>query len=350
MKHVAALLLLGCATLTWAGDPPVKAPAEAAAKPTSDGVAEKVRKRSTYTHAAFEMEVAKPIRAGDVFIEALRYPSPFESSDRERNDVVKARLFRTEKPEKAAVVALGGWRFDPFTPELAKELAKTGIQTLYVEIPFQGSRTPRGKRPGQITLSADLEQNEATFVQLAQDVGRAVEWLVRERQVDRKRIGILGTSLGGFVATTLYGMQDRFSCCTSLLSGADVGGVIFNGNYLTRAIREQLVRKELTAADVSKRLRGIDPLTWARKERKDGLFMVAAELDTIVPLASVKKLAKAYGGARVQVAKGANHIAIQALRAQVPLVKAHFEKRLLGREKATAKEPGPDAKPERGTK
>ena len=47
-----------------------------------------------------------------------------------------------------AVIALGGWRFDPLTPELARDLAKSGIQVLYIDIPYQGQRVPRGKKPG----------------------------------------------------------------------------------------------------------------------------------------------------------------------------------------------------------
>jgi dienelactone hydrolase len=333
MRRLLAALLIGTTTLALAGEP-AQAPKARTGKRTLSEASVALRKKAVYEPSTFEMDVAPPVKAGDVIVETLSYPSPVKSVDPDRNDTVRARLFRTEKPEPAAVIALGGWRFDPYTPQLAREIAATGIQALYVEIPFQGSRTPRGRRPGELTLSADLDQNEATFVQVAQDVGRAVEWLVTERKVDRKRIGIVGTSLGGFVANTLYGMQDRFSCCASLLSGADVASVIFNGNYLTARIRQQLVAAKITEARVRERMRGLDPLTWADPEKKAGLLLVAAERDAIVPLRNVRKLARAYDDARVVVARNARHVSLEALRSQVPTVKAHLELRLLGRKSA----------------
>ena len=86
-------------------------------------------------------------------------------------------------PAPAVVIALSGWKFDMVTPELGQRLARTGVQVLLIELPFQGLRTPKAGRSGQLTFSSDLDQTEATFVQLSQDVQRAIDWLVTEREV-----------------------------------------------------------------------------------------------------------------------------------------------------------------------
>ena len=212
-------------------------------------------------------------------------------------------------------------------------------QVLWIEIPYQGQRTPKGRRPGELTLSADLVRNERVFVQLAQDVGRAVDWLVRERQVDRSRVGLLGTSLGGFAAATLYGMHD-YRAVTVQLAGGDVAKVLFNGNWLTRDLQAALVERGLDEDAVRDRLKAMNPVTWADPARKDGVLLVAAELDEIVPLESVRDLRRAYEGAELIVMAGEEHRAANGMRATLPKLRAHFERLLLGRDAETAPETG----------
>jgi len=192
------------------------APVADRAAQAANSTPEELKAKATYEPKAFEMTVRPPIKVTEgVVVEGLRYPSPYESGYPERNDVVKARLFRVEKPTSAAIIALGGWRFDPLTPELSRDLAKSGIQVVHMDIPFQRQRVPKGKKSGELTLSSDLIQNERAFVQLAQDVARLVDWLIAERNVDPTKVGVLGTSLGGFAAATLYGMKPERSRSSS---------------------------------------------------------------------------------------------------------------------------------------
>ena len=328
-RWLPLVFLVSAAAFAGDGTPPTPAAPKAAS--VADPV-KAVLAKCRYEPCAFEMTVQAPVKFGEkVLFEKLEFPSPVKSADAEKNDVVKAKLFRTEKPEPAAVVFLGGWRYDPATPALAARFAgETGIQALYIELPFQGERTPKGRRSGEVTFSADLAQDEATFVQAAQDVERAVEWLVRERKVDAKRLGILGTSLGGFVAGDLYGMTDRFACAVLQISGGDVASVVFGeSNWLTKHIREGLAAQGLDEAAVRERMRPLDPATWARKERKDGLLLIAAEHDEIVPLATVKSLAESYGGARLVVMPDSTHINPKGLDAHFPEAMKHFVAKLV---------------------
>jgi dienelactone hydrolase len=279
-----------------------------------------------YVPAAAKFEVGEPRSMGEkIVVESLRFPSPFRSVDPARNDVVKARLFRTKEPLPAAVVFLGGWRRDPLTPTLAARFAETGVQALLLELPFQGERTPEGRTTGELTFSADLDQDEATFVQASQDAARAVDWLVRERKVDRARVGLLGTSLGGYVAACLYGMDDRYDCAAIQLAGGDVASVIFaDTNFLTRRIRESLLAKGLDEKAVRERMHALDPASWARPARKDGLILLAAEDDPVVPIATVRRLAEAYGGAKLVSIPEADHFSGNEIAAEFPKVRDHL--------------------------
>lgn len=295
------------------------------------------REKVTYKPAAFEMDVGPAIHAGeDLLVETVAFPSPVKSVDHAHNDTVRGKLFRKERPEKAAVIVLGGWRHDPMTPALGAQLAGGGVQVLYLQLPFQEQRTPAGRRPGEVTFSADLDQNEATFVQLAQDVGRARDWLVRERGIDAKRVGLLGTSLGGFAVASLYGLSHDYACAGVMLAGSNIDAVVFNGSFLTAQLATELEEKGIDRDDFRKRMALVDPGTWVDAKRRDGLFLLAAEKDSVVPLDTVKALAKLYGGAHLEIMPGVDHIAPDALRKSFPLVEAHLLKRLGVAAEATA--------------
>jgi dienelactone hydrolase len=341
LSHALPLLLLASAfatafaTAAFGGDGTSPAPAAGPVAPAAaTDSARSLLARCTYAPCDFEMKVQASTAVGGagLLVEKLEFASPVRSADPERNDVVKARLFRTATSEPAVVVFLSGWRMDLATPSLAARFAaETNLQALCVDLPFQGERTPRGRAPGELTLSGDLDRNEEVFAQASQDVARALDWLVRERKVDPQRIGLLGTSLGGYVAADLYGMSDRFRCCVVQIAGGDVASVIFNGNRLTAGIRDALLSKGLDEERVRARMRPLDPSSWARAERKDGLLLIAAERDEIVPLPSVKALAEAYGGARLVVMPGARHVDPANLVSHFPQAIQHLRERLVAR-------------------
>lgn len=323
-------LAIGLTTVFAQEPAPTDNPAPTSAESETAARA-RVKQLVRYEPTEFEVD-ASPPTGQDLLVQVVRYPSPYESTHPDPNDTVHARFFRLKEPSKAGLIVLGGWRRDPITPALAFALAKSGIQILYISIPFQERRTPRGRQPGELTLSADLDQTEATFVQLAQDVDRGRKWLVDEHGVDPERIGLLGTSLGGFASASLFGMDGGFKCAVIQLAGADIAGVLFNGNFLTRGLAQQLAEKGVSEAAARKRLRGLSPDLWADPKRKDDLLLVAAEHDTIVPLETVEKLAELYGGARVEVLPDQRHIAPRALQTNLPTVEQFLVDRLLTKE------------------
>ncbi|MCE9635411.1 MAG: alpha/beta hydrolase, partial [Planctomycetes bacterium] len=120
------------------------------------------------------------------------------------------------------------------------------------------------------------------------------------------------------------------------IAGGDVASVVFNGNFLTKNVRADFDAKGVTEAQVREQMRALDPATWARKERKGGILLLAAELDEIVQLPTVQALAEAYGGAKLVVMPGAHHIDPKSLEAHLPTTIEHLSERLIpkGRRKA----------------
>ncbi len=340
LAHGLAVLVVAAFALPA----PAQDPAPASTK-TPPAAAVALRDQTVYRHEPFKMTVRPPIKlANGVSLEVLKFPSPVATEFKERNDVVRARLFHTKQPTRAAVIAIGGWKFDPLTPILAQRIAESGIQVVWIEIPYQGQRTPKGVRPGSYTLSSDMQRNALSFIQLTQDVARLKHWLVEKRNVDPEKIGLLGTSLGGFVSATLYGMHEKsYKAVVAQLAGVDVAGVIYNGNWLTKPLRRELEEQGLYEDDVRKQMNVMSPEQWVNPSRKDGVMIVAAELDEIVPLEKSQALSDLYGGARLIVMKGENHRAKDGLEKSLPKVREHFERVLLGRKPSgtAAEKPAP---------
>jgi hypothetical protein len=72
----------------------------------------------------------------------------------------------------------------------------------------------------------------------------------------------------------------------------------------------------------------MSPGTWAKPKRKDGVLLIAAELDEIVPLHTVEDLKDRYGGAHMIVIPDAPHRTADGLRSSLPEVRKHFEEQL----------------------
>jgi dienelactone hydrolase len=326
--RIAFLAFLLVVPLVHAEEPPPSPDADL------DRVRAEFRARLELEPSEYEVELGEPREAaGGVTARELRFPSPVTSVDPETNDTVRATFYHGVDPEPAAVIVLAGWGGEPLTPMLARRLAaETKLRVLHVQVPFQEERTPKGRRSGEMTLSADLDHSIEAFRQTVLDVRRATEWLVREQSVDPKRIGLMGTSLGGFVSASLYGMDDRYRCCAAQLAGADVARVLFNGNFLTAPVVAALGAKGIDEEGARKALRPIAPATWARAERKDGILVIAAEKDRIVSLENARDLAKAFGGARLEILEDAGHLAFVELQQVFPKVRDHLVERLAPRE------------------
>jgi dienelactone hydrolase len=103
-------------------------------------------------------------------------------------------------------------------------LARAGVAVLAIDMLHYGERND-----GFFTTFAEMEKhdrlynNEAEYLEWVQqtvkDVGRSYDFLAAERGVDQGRVGLVGFSRGGVVATIAGGADDRFSAVALLHTG-----------------------------------------------------------------------------------------------------------------------------------
>src|SRR5207302_366383 len=148
----------------------------------------------------------------------LTFPSPVTTPTPE-NNTVYAEYYRPkgEGPFPAVIVLDITGGDQSLSRFIARSLAQNKIAGLFVQMAYYGP----GRRLRM--LSTNIPQTMAAVRQTVLDCRFAAAWLASRPEVDAKRVGIMGTSLGSFVATLTAEMDPRLSRAAILLGG---GGLV----------------------------------------------------------------------------------------------------------------------------
>jgi len=240
----------------------------------------------------FRME---PLRAlGPTRIYHLTYPSPGPSAH-PQNLTVHAEYYRPkgEGPFPSAVVLdiLDGRGY--VARLLATTLAARGVAALYVTLPYYGERRPPA---ADLDLDAiDLPDVAGAMKQAVRDVRRGAAWLRSRPEVDRAKVGIVGVSLGAFVAEMAAGADGGFDRCCFVLGGGSVTEAVFSGGKDTRKVAARLEARGWTKAKVAALFAPLEPAAHATAIAKDGVLMINCRADDVVPPASTRAYWEALG-------------------------------------------------------
>ena len=257
-------------------------------------------------------------------VERLLFPSPRPSGVPE-NDRVPLTLYRPNRGNGAAALILPIWKGkdDLIEETLARRLAEEGFLAAVMPLAYQFERAPAGIRSGDWTLSADLPRTRAALSQSVEDARRAADLLLREGAT---KLGVLGISLGGHVASAVYSTDPRFGAGAFLLAGGDVAGTIWRASRETAAIKAALVSAGVTRESLGETLRPLDPATYATPARREGAFLVGGLFDRIVPPESVEALWSAYGEPRLRWIPANHYSGILFLPGLLGDVADHFRR------------------------
>jgi dienelactone hydrolase len=230
----------------------------------------------------FEMVPLRELPVAGVEVLELRFPSPVETATKE-NNTVWAEYYRPKKnagrmPGVIVLDITGGDQ--TLSRVIARHLAQNGVGTLFVQMAYYGPRRPPNS-PLRL-LSTDLEHSFAAVRQTVLDLRRATAWLESQPEIDPKRLGIMGTSLGSFVATLTAEMEPKLGRLTVLLGGADFvdGYWDYAPAVKYRKVFEALGGKK---QDIKELIAPIDPITCVKNLKDCKVLIIAAKNDEIVP-------------------------------------------------------------------
>lgn len=243
----------------------------------------------------FRMEAATfpfeldPLRVAPRYtVQALRFPSPIATADLP-NNTVHAEYFRPKRPgRRPAVVVLHILGADfALSRYLAARLADEGVAALFVQLPYYGHR--RGPEKDKRFLSVDIGRSVSAMRQGICDVRRASAWLAGRGEVDPSKIGVAGISLGGIVGSVAAAVDPAISRCAPILAGGGLADILWQMPEGAR-YRERWIASGKTKADLEALTLPFDPLTHAHRLAGKRVFMVAGNVDEVIPPASARAL------------------------------------------------------------
>ena len=223
----------------------------------------------------------------------LRFPSAIVSPHPE-NNTVYAEYYRPEgKGPFPGVIVLDITGGDQtLSRVICTHLARHGVAGLFVQMAYYGPRRPAGSRLR--LLSTDYAQTASAIRQTVLDMRLATAWMESRPEIDPKRLGILGTSLGSFMAALTGEMEPKLGRVAVLLGG---GGFIDGYYDDPRAAGYRRVFEALGGSreKLAKMIAPLDPITCAANLKSRKLLMMAGRRDEIVPPRMAENLWRASG-------------------------------------------------------
>src|SRR5262249_50269796 len=148
------------------------------------------------------------LKAIGVTVHHLRFPSPIRTVTPE-NNTVHAEYYRPRGngPFPAVIVLDVTAGNQMYSRLAATHLSRQGIAPLFVQMAYYRPRRPADS--DLRLLSPDLFHTTRAVTQTVLDVRVASAWLASRREIDPRKLGVLGTSLGSFVAALAGEMEPR---------------------------------------------------------------------------------------------------------------------------------------------
>lgn len=243
----------------------------------------------TWKPAAFTVKCVVPERA--LPVQSVRFPSPRPSGNA-ANDQVALEWYaacdeegRVVRAPAVLVIHESGAGMQAGRL-FARGLQAYGLHAFMIHLPYYGERRTRGVDWERVDF------REAVFQSIA-DVRRARDAIAVLPYVDARRIGIQGTSLGGFVTALAASLDHGFSTVCITLAGGDLADVIRNGKQDTAKLRESLAKAGYTDDKLTEVLRAIEPNRIAHRLDPRRTWLYSGELDRVVPIRNAEALARA---------------------------------------------------------
>jgi len=328
-RHMAALFALSALAAAAEAVPKPPARGEEAGRvpetavrplaPAADDAMAKLLKPFELPAAAFDWQM-KPLATSSA-VYAVTFPSPLVTAV-ESNNTVHCEYFVAQQGGKRPAVIVLHILDGKFIAErlVSGCLAASGTHALLLKMPYYGPRRPPEWK-GRMT--DDVEMLSAGLQQAIVDVRRAALWLSTRPEVDPQALGLVGISLGGFVAASSAGVDGNFPRVMVVLAGGDLVKVLDNKSREVVAIREAAAKKGWDSAKLRELLKPVEPLTYASRLKNTKVLMISSKEDEVVPGECAQALATA-SGATVQWYDATHYTLVQALPTLLPMVAEYF--------------------------
>jgi len=277
--------------------PVVAESGKVAFKPVDDQAACPECYRLNPLEFTYELKLKRELPISGIEIYDLTFPSPVKTKY-EENNTVYAEYYKPKGkgpfPGVIVLDILDGSQV--ISRGIANVLAQNGIAGLCVQMPYYGPRRPA---TGRVRLvSADVPHTLDAIRQTVLDNRCAAAWLASRPEIDAKKLGIHGTSLGSFMTALSAAAEPRLNNVSMLLGG---GGLVdaYWEHPKAKPYFQVLTALGGDKDTLKKLIAPADPITYADVLKKRNLLMMAATRDDVVPPEAAKALWEATGKQKI---------------------------------------------------
>jgi pimeloyl-ACP methyl ester carboxylesterase len=216
------------------------------------------------------------------------------------NALAPVRLYRHSGTGHPALMWIHGWGMGDHRLEAAvcraRALYRLGLDVyLYVQ-PYHASRRPPGTLfAGMLYPSTHLDRTNEAFLQTIWEIRSLVAW---HRHRGGGPAGVMGLSLGGYVAAVAASVADELAFAVSILPLADVPALMWsNGDGTPDRLRAEA--EGVTFDDFCRSMAIHGPLARGLAIPRDRLLLVGARGDRIIPPVHTEVLWEHWGRPRL---------------------------------------------------
>ncbi|NTX36491.1 dienelactone hydrolase family protein [Myxococcus sp. CA033] len=267
-------------------------PARAEQEPAAATLLGELRSVTDYdAKAPLDVKTVRAQRRGDVTVTELTYASP-------KGGRVPAYLVTPPGPGPFAGLTFLHWgqgSKNEFLDE-ALSLARAGVVSLLVDAPHVRPAPWRGSLKGAAIYDSSL--------QMLVDMRRAVDLLASRPEVDARRLGFVGHSMGAMVGGALAGVEPRLRAFVLMNGVGDYSKSIRemeldNEKQLANAMSKEDFAKLVRRMAVLDGVVGVghaSPRALFFQNGRSDAWVTAAQVNAFIDAATMPKLAKVYEG------------------------------------------------------
>lgn len=185
------------------------------------------------------------------------------------------------RPQATALLLHGftmGWPRIDAPVMMASRWFALGLDVALLTLPYHGARKPAGSRfSGEAFARPDVGELNAAAARAVHEVRLALRWL---RGADRGPVGLIGLSLGGYLAATVAGLEPELAFVVPMVPPVCFGDLAWRF-FAPRA--GDGGGATLGLEDLRLAYRGHSPLTYPLRVPRERALIVAGRGDRIVP-------------------------------------------------------------------
>lgn len=227
----------------------------------------------------------------------------------------------------SAVIVLHGWLADwwnyPIYLSWCRWLSGLGVEAWAPRLPHHMERTADGRVSGERCLSSDLVATTESIRQAVTEVRLLGRWL---RRRGRRRIGIWGMSLGGWIGGLTATVEPGWDGVVLWAPAVDPDSILWESS-LARGIRAAVRSAGIERGDGARALEALAPAERELRVPADRVLLVAGRYDGVVAPDSLVRLAARWGVGLWWMPHG--HISLLASPSALATTRRFLEDRLL---------------------